>query len=409
MTNPKTYVSSGNVSSYATKQGKRWRWQAVAAVVPGNVKAKRVTVGEAGFHTRREAEEARDEGRNQIRIHGLPSREAVSDSPRVCDVAVDWLESLQSAPSTIAGYRKNLRNHVLPNIGDISVDEVTVEVLNNLYRDLEVKGRKDSKGRGGCLKAATILKIHQNVRQLLAFAEKRGYVALNVAKSDRVEIPAPSKVRAQAEEVEVWTIEEARRVLEWNEHIDKDDLNPLWRLFAMTGIRRGEGLALMWKDINFEGGQLSVRRAADSANSKAIKPTKTYNNRQIGLTRELVECLRKHREGRALLGASYVTPNAFVFGTDNNELRGPNDVTRRWTKLVRRCQRHFGEDEIPFVTLKGLRHSHATHLLQGRIPAKAVQERLGHSNIQTTMNIYSHVTQSIQDDAVRALERMWAE
>lgn len=406
---PKTYVSRGTVYDYEVKTGKRWRWQAVAAVTPGNVKSKKIPVGEGGFHTKREAEAALDEARRQIRDGGIPSSKSEMKSPNVYELADIWLESLRVADSTITGYRKNLRNHIVPYLGSLPVDGVTTETLNKLYKSLQLEGRKDSKQEGGRLKAVTVIKVHQNIRQLFEHARRHGLVEVNVAESDFISIPNRQEVQTEAEEVEVWTIEEIRKVLDWNEHVDCDDLNVLWRFMAKTGVRRGEAVALKWKDFNFEERLLSIRRAADSVNPRKTKPTKTYRSRHISLTGETVEYITRHREQRTQLGDAYVAPGAYVFGTDKNELRGPNDVTRRWSKMVLRAQKEFGPGVLAWVTLKGLRHSHATHLLQGGVAPKTVQERLGHSNIQTTMNIYSHVTPTIQSGAVLRLEEMWGE
>lgn len=406
---PKTYVSRGTVYDYQVKAGKRWRWQAVAAVTPGNVKSKKIPVGEGGFHTKREAEAALDEGRRQIRDNGIPSSKPEMKIPTVAEFADIWLESLRVADSTITGYRKNLRNHICPYLGSLDVDAVTTETLNKLYKSLQAQGRKDSKQAGGRLKAVTVIKVHQNIRQLFEHARIHGLVEVNVAESDFISIPNRKEVQTEAEEVEVWTIEEVRRVLDWNEHVDCDDLNVLWRFIVKTGVRRGEAVALKWKDFNFEARLLSIRRAADAVNPRKTKPTKTYRSRHISLTRETVDYLVRYREQRKQLGDAYVAAGAYVFGTDKNELRGPNDVSRRWSKMVRRAQKHFGSGVLAWVTLKGLRHSHATHLLQGGVAPKMVQERLGHSNIQTTMNVYSHVTPTIQSAAVLRLEEMWGE
>ncbi len=325
----------------------------------------------------------------------------------VHDIGEMWLASLDKAGSTVVGYSKNLRNHVYPYLGSKPANEVTPADVNRLYAAISANGRRDSKNRGGKLKASTVIKVHHNIRQLFEFARRQGLVNTNVAANELVLAPPPSRVQEELEEVEVWSVDEAQAVLDWNEKVDRDDLNVLWRVIALTGARRGEAIAVVWKDIDFENRRLSIRRAADSASKKATKPTKTYKSRRIDLTEEVVDYLKDHHTTRSQLGPEYVAPNSFVFGTDNNELRGPNDVTRRWAKMVRRAQKALGLDSVPWVTLKGLRHSHATHLLQGGIPAKAVQERLGHSNIQTTMNIYSHVTPTIQADAVRALAEMW--
>ncbi len=122
---------------------------------------------------------------------------------------------------------------------------------------------------------------------------------------------------------------------------------------------------------------------------------------------ELLGYLDRHRRERALMGADYVAASAFVFGTIKNELRGPNDATRRFSKAVQRAQDFLGRDNLPWVTLHGLRHGHATHLLEdGRHP-KVVQERLGHTIIQTTLDIYSHVSPTLQKDAVSGLWETW--
>ena len=87
-----------------------------------------------------------------------------------------------------------------------------------------------------------------------------------------------------------------------------------------------------------------------------------------------------------------------MFSNDTAEIRSPNEVSRRWSRRVTRAQ--IDLEELPRVTLKGLRHTHATLLLELGEHPKVVQERLGHSTITTTMNIYSHVTPTMQKAAV---------
>ncbi len=92
-----------------------------------------------------------------------------------------------------------------------------------------------------------------------------------------------------------------------------------------------------------------------------------------------------------------------MFGDDDGRLRNPDDIGRRWDHRVRLAQRALGAEALPRLTLHGLRHTHATLLLELGIHPKVVQERLGHSNISTTMNIYSHVTPTMQREAVERL------
>ena len=102
------------------------------------------------------------------------------------------------------------------------------------------------------------------------------------------------------------------------------------------------------------------------------------------------EVLTRRRSGGS--GSTVVSPEYA------GEIRSPNEVSRRWTSRVQRAQAEL--DELPRVTLKGLRHTRATLLFELGEHPKVVQERLGHSTITTTMNKYSHVTPSMQKAAV---------
>jgi hypothetical protein len=187
-------------------------------------------------------------------------------------------------------------------------------------------------------------------------------------------------------------------LLAWIEEELEDDLHPLWHLIANTGLRRSEAVALTWADLNFTTRILSVRRSADTSVAKKTKATKTYKSRAVALDSRTVEIVRAYKSLRGSIGPEFTRPGSFIFSTINNELRGPNDVTARWSRLANKAREIF--PELPNITLKGLRHTHATLLLQAGVNPKIVQERLGHSNISTTLDIYSHVTPTIQAEAV---------
>lgn len=172
-------------------------------------------------------------------------------------------------------------------------------------------------------------------------------------------------------------------------------------MIAQTGMRRSGAIALRWQDFDAGNQRIAVRRAADTATARAVKSTKTGSARVFDLSAEVVDALHAWKRLVAQVSFEHAKAGVYIFGNPAGELRSPNEAGRRWRRRVLAAQQDM--PDLPTVTLKGLRHTHVTLLLQAGVQPKVVQERLGHSTIAITMNIYSHVIPSMQRDAVDRL------
>ncbi len=149
-----------------------------------------------------------------------------------------------------------------------------------------------------------------------------------------------------------------------------------------TGLRRGELLALSWKDINFTKEQITVRH---SMYNREITSTKSNRIRYVDMTSEVYNCLFNRRK-----------MTGFVFADDKENhfsMRRLNDV------LVQICKKAGLRRITPHV----LRHTFASHLAMAGASIQAIQGLLGHSDIKTTM-IYTHLSRSVYKDTIGLLE-----
>lgn len=397
----KRSVREGSVYKYKTRTGAtRWRYQVWVPSEEGSVDS--IRMGEGGFLTPDEADSAMLEVLARTRRHEpvLPK----SAMPTLETYSKAWLGGLVNLQSsTIQGYEKNLRNHLVPYLGSYRIDQLKPTLLNQHFKKLQSGGRKDSKDAGGALSANTIHKVGTVLSLILESAIDDNLLAVNPMR--KAKLPSISKAD---EQLKVWNLEQIKLFLDWDKREQQDDLNALWHLMAFTGVRRGEAVALMWSDLDLIAARMQVTKATDASQSRVVKETKTKKSRRnLKLDELTVFTLKKHKTERALLGLQMVSADAWVFGGLNGQLRVPNDVTARWTRVMEKAVAHFGSDALPRVTLKGLRHTHATTLLSMNVNAKVVQERLGHSAYHVTMDIYSHVTETMQDDAVTELSRRY--
>lgn len=191
-----------------------------------------------------------------------------------------------------------------------------------------------------------------------------------------------------------WTAEQLKAFLDWDLHVHEDELFPLWFTLARTGMRRGEALALQWRDIDFTTNRISIRRATDSAAKGNTKVTKSGKARVIDIDTQLVAELKKLKKLRGSLSLDLARPTAFLFSYDDGRLRDPAVVSSRWKRRTTAAAKVI--KDLPHIRLHGLRHTHATLLMQLGESPKVVQERLGHSSISITMDLYSHVNPTMQ-------------
>ena len=201
-------------------------------------------------------------------------------------------------------------------------------------------------------------------------------------------IKAPRNTERK-KEMAVWSPEQFTRAMEF----EKDEVyKMLFTFLYLTGARRGEALALTWKDIDLKAGtvrinkSLSVKQAGGGWN--ITQPKTSSSIRTIGMPKTLIEAVATFKVGRER--------NAFVFG------RGDRPIL---TEAIRRhllaCARSAG---LPEIRLHDLRHSHASMLISAGVPITAVSKRLGHSNIEQTLSTYSHIMPNDEVILMRALE-----
>jgi integrase len=231
------------------------------------------------------------------------------------------------------------------------------------------------------MRPATLHRVHATLSTALTTARARGQLGHNPlagVQLPRVDRPEPS----------VWTLSQAQAFLA---AIRADELEVLWRLALLTGMRRGELLGLRWDDVDLDGWQIRVRTTRITIGATTIEgpPKSRAGRRAIHLdwpTVRLLQRLRAH--GVPLSGHVFVDH-------DGNPLR-PGWVSRRFTQLVAAAG-------LPRIRFHDLRHTSASLGLACGESLKAVSQRLGHSDIATTGNLYLQVPDAAAARHVRRL------
>jgi integrase len=365
------------------RRGAGWGYVADVGVDP--VTGRRRQRTKSGFKTKREAEQAVRAVLDEVRVGAYvpPSTETVGE------YLAGWLERAKPnlRRTTWDGYRKDV-THLTSRLGSISLQELKPVQLEACYAELAISGGM----RGQGLSAKTIGNAHAVLRRALGDAERLGLVSRNPARLAR-----PPK--AENVEMPTWTSEELGRFLE---SVREDRLYSAFVVLATTGMRRGELLGLRWADLDLGAGHLSVKQTITASNYVVIVgPTKTARSRRrIQLDPVTIESLRRHRTAQAaerLVAGSEWQSKDLVFCQPNGEPVHPDRFTRYFRRQMSKV------DVTPIRGPHDLRHTWATLALKAGVHPKVVSDRLGHSTISITLDIYSHVTPSLDADAANAV------
>ena len=317
-----------------------------------------------------------------------------------------WLAHIkpQVAPRTIERYAEIVAEYLLPALGNVLLSKLQPLLISTAYDKIR---SSRTKGQGE-LSPRTILHCHRVLSAALRQAVRWRLLPYNPAADIK-----PPKI-------------ERRKVLTYSLPQTADLLQALrgcWMhvpalLAVLCGMRRGEIAALRWGSVDLDKGRLAVVQSAEQTKAGVrYKEPKSGQVRTVALSAAVVSELRAHRTSQAenlLKLGIRLDADGFVIAQADGSPYDPDSISKEWRLRIIKTA-------LPRIRFHDLRHTHASHMLASGVHPKVASERLGHSRVGITLDLYSHVTEGLQDDAValvddamakalqkRALEKMVA-
>jgi integrase len=293
---------------------------------------------------------------------------------------------------TFERYSEIANLHLVPALGHHLLTKVRPLHIQSYYSEALKDGRKGR--RKGGLSAQTVLHHHRVLRQAFQQAVRWQLLARNPA--DAVEPPRPKR-----QQMAVLDEGETRRLFD---EVKGTRLFIPVVLAVTTGLRRGEILGLHWSDVDLEKRNLAVRQSLEQtkAGLKLKEPKSQKGRRTVTLPRLAVDALRRHKaeqaKERLLMGPAY-DDGGFVCARPDGRPWDPRSMSHAFVDLIK-------ESGFRRIRFHDLRHGHATHLLRQGIHPKVVSERLGHSTVGITLDVYSHVVPGMQEEAAERIDEV---
>lgn len=385
-------MTERNATAAPQKDPKTGTWLFVVDLGRG-ADGKRRQVKRRGFTTKKAAQAALDQVRhaNQTKTYVPPAKRTLGEYLET------WLEGLPTSglrPSTVDGYRRCLL-YVTPALGGRRLDHVTAGDLDRLYSELLKSGLRL---REGGLSPRSVRYVHTVVQKALGDAVRKGELARNVATM----ADPPSAKSTRAPEMSWWTPEQLRTFLGLTA---AESLGPLFRVAAMTGMRRGEVCGLRWSDVDLEQSRIEVRQQLLTLRGELMFSERTKTDRgrrRIDLDPGTVAVLRKQerrqKEQRLLLGAGW-NDSGLVFTNPDGTPLDPESVAKVFDRRV-------AKSGLPRIRFHDLRHTHVAHLIAAGEQPLLIARRLGHASSSFTMDRYGHLFEDAGSQAASAVAQM---
>lgn len=301
-----------------------------------------------------------------------------------------WLEHEKSSvsPKTLERYGEIARKNIVPLLGDVTLSKLKTERIDAAWSKALESGRRN--GKGG-LSPRTVHHMRRVLIKALNQAVTWEMIPKNPAAASK-----PPKVERKA-----MSAYGAATTGELLEAVRPTRIYAPVLLAVMCGLRRGEIIALRWKNVDLTNRTIAVVETAEQIKGVVrLKETKSGLSRVVSLSTTVVEELRAHRirqaEEQLRLGIR-LDDDSFVVAQVDGRILQPRSLTHEWTRIT-------AKTGLPRIRFHDLRHSHATQMLAAGVHPKIAQERLGHSTIAITLDLYSHVMPGMQADAAEQVD-----
>lgn len=374
------------IKKYTTKNGEtRYLFQTYLGIDPITGKERRTT--RRGFKTIKEAKQAERNLLLDVEENGLPSNQSDGfQDPTFEELASLWLENYKTTvkPSTFENVRSKVEKMTEEHFKELKLKKITVAYCQKVVIKLS---------------KSYILYNHylSVINRIFKYA-----VLMDVINSNPFDKVIKPKSRQTQRKGNFLTKEELKEFLKLAQTTTLSYFFPLVHLMAYTGLRQGEALALKWSDIDFENKKITVDKTAVRIKEKQIIQTpKTKNSKRvISIDPATLSILKSWKKDQIKIyfknGKHFEGDDNFVFTNQRAE----------WVHIhnfIRYFKRFIADHKLKTITPHGLRHTHASLLFSAGVEPKNISDRLGHSTVQITLDLYTHITEEQRTDTVEKL------
>ncbi len=366
-----------HIQKYTKKDGSSaYLFQAYIGINPKTGKPKKTT--RRGFKTIREA---------KLALAAIEMNGVTEDNQPVIKKTYEetyylWYEEYKTTvkESTLLKTERIFKNHILPAFGKNNIDEILpldVQKQMNIWHE----------------KFARATTMMNYAGLVFDYALRMQLISINPTKV--IKKPVRKKVVKEDKDLNFYDKEELKEFLANAEQADNFRAFVFFRLLAFTGMRKGEALALKWSDVNFDKYTLNINKAVSRRETGLyIQTPKTPSSiRRISLDHKTLEILKEFKHG-------ITDEEKLIFHSDSEEILSPSK-TRKWLITIQnridKNRNSNNKEPMKRITTHGFRHTHASLLFEAGATIKDVQLRLGHSDIQTTMDVYTHVSKEAKE------------
>ena len=373
------------IKQYKKKNGeKAWYFKTYLGIDPLTGKKKYTT--KRGFRTQKEAKTALSRLELELQKTGMPT----STNTTFKEAAELWLENYKKTVKESSYSRTKIifNKHIYPKFGNIKLSKINTAYCQKVVNDWSEKGTS---------KQYPLFINYMN--KVFKYAINIGLTSDNPTLN--LLIPKP-QIKTE-KKLKLYTKEQLELFLnevsqEQNPYFKNRDYT-LFRLLAFSGCRIGEILALTWDNINFKTHEMAIKKTVARSDKYYISetPKTKKSNRIIYLDEKTIKQLKfwKLEQRKYLFQLGFTKAN-YLFTNDENNFTINQSVAERYNIYRERAG-------LPYIGLHGFRHTHASMLYEAGADHKEVQERMGHANIKTTMDTYTHITNSKKEETTQKL------